>query len=285
MVFADVIADRAVGQYPISVATSLALESAFGIHPEIVVDQAPILQYPQMWINVRTLYRNLVGAVPTTEQGLLFPPRLALAIAEEMDAITSLITTETEGRTEVFFYLSNYAQMERKYKHAVLRKDSTTKQKDATLQQNATLELLLKERSDDIQGWDLKLKPVDTKRSFLITHYAYDLLSADRWPQLALLETHTGAIKERSQWYTKYYNGKDLPAGMPFTEYFLQVFGDNQHFRPLDHKLREAIVELAVKYKWGPATTMEKIMYGIEQLPNPWMKELVRDLIHESRKG
>lgn len=282
MLFSDVIANRAVGQYPISIATSLAIESAFGIHPDIIVAEPPILEYPQMWINVRTLYRNLVGAVPATEQMLLTPGFVAPALAEEMDHISTIIAEQTSGKTEVFYFLSNYAGMERKYKKALLRRDTTEKQKDATHHQNASIDLLLKSKSEQIQGWDLKLRPKRTLKSLLITHYAYDLLSADQWPRLTLLETHTGALKDREKWFTKYYNGKELPEGFPFTEYFLQIFGDNQHFRPLDARLRRDIVEIAIKYNWNSVTTREKIRYGLEQLQNPWMRDIVFEMMHQS---
>lgn len=274
----EAVANRAVGQYPLSIATSLAVESALGVHPDIIVSSPPIREFPELWVNVRTLFRNVWGAIEPAELGSVNPPEFAATVAEEMDAIESIISIGSEGRSSVVFYLSNYAGLERKYPHALLRVDNTDKQKDYTVVQNATLDLLLKDHSEEIRGFDLKIKTPDQPRAMMLTHYAYDLVSHRQFRHLALLESHTGKIKERAQWYSKYANGKELPP-LPFTEYFLQVFGDSQTFRPMDVRLRRDIVELAKKYHWTAVTTVDKIRYGIEQLQNPYFRAILFDMM------
>jgi hypothetical protein len=96
---------------------------------------------------------------------------------------------------------------------------------------------------------------------------------------LVLLESHTGKIKPRGQWYTKYLNGKDL-VQIPFNEGFLQVFGDSETFRPMDIRFRRAILEIAERYKWTAVSTLEKLNYGIDQLKNPYYKEVLRKIVN-----
>jgi hypothetical protein len=278
MPFNPAIAERAVGQFPLSVATSLAIESACGIHPEIQVARAPILKYPTMWVNARTLFRNFMGSLPKDAARGIVSEDIAEVVAEEMDQIESIIRDYSNGRTQLVFYYSNYANMERKYKHAVLRMDNTPKQKEYTAIHNNAMEMLIKHLGKRLLVFELKLRPETRPQTLLLTHYAYDLVSNPAFASLALLESHTGAIKERAQWYTKYYQGKELPM-IPFREDFLQVFGDNEHFRPMDIRLRRELIDVATKYKWSAVTTKDKILYGINQMQNPYARDLLKDIL------
>jgi hypothetical protein len=276
--FAEAIANRAVGQYPLSVATSLAIESACGIHEEIKVPSPPILKYEQLWINVRTLFRNFLGSLDKETVKGVQAPDISLSLMEEMEQIQQIIRDTTGGRCEVVFYVSQYAGLESRFRHAVLRADSTPRQKEYTAIQHQTLELMFKNYPNTMQGFQLKIKPRIPSTAMIITHYAYDLSAHDEFRKLVLLESHTGAIKEFAQWYTKYYEGKSLSM-IPFREDFLQIFGDAETFRPFDPKLRKELIDIAVKYKWTAVTTKAKILYGIDTLQNPFWKATLRDMI------
>lgn len=275
------IAERAVGAYPISIATSLAIESACGEHPDIPVNRAPILDYPELWINIRTLFRNLMGALDKNTAAEVISPDLSATILEEMELINSIIQEHTNGRTKVVYYISNYKFPPNTYRLGVLRMDSTMKQKEYTAIQNQTLEILLqwsKAGTCNIVGFDLKLKPVGQPVAMIITHYAFDLLSHSAFGKLALLESHTGKIKMRAQWYTKYLNGKEL-AMIPFRDDMIQLFGDSETFRPGDPKLRKEVIEIATKYNWSAVTTLDKIRYGINQIQDPYHREILKDIL------
>ncbi len=276
--YAEAIAARAVGQYPISVATSLALESAAGIHPEIPVPQAPILEYEQFWVNVRTLFRNFLGALDKDTVKGVQAPEIAMHLFGEMDAIRDIVEDASGGRCKPVFYVSNYAGLNTRFPHAVLRMDSTPRQKEYTALQTQTLELMLRQQPQDFKGYHLKLRPEGRPRAMILTHYAYDLSAHDQFSKLVLVESHTGAIKEFAQWYTKYYEGKSLSM-IPFREDFLQIFGDSETFRTFDPKVRKELIEIATKYKWSAVTTKAKILYGIDTLSNPFWKATLRDML------
>lgn len=275
------IAERAIGGYPLSIATSLALESACGVHPEIPVEKPPILDYQELWINLRTLFRNFMGALSKDGANSVIPPHIAEALSGEMETIESIIGDVTRHRVKVVFYYSNYANLEIKYRHATVRRDNTDKQKEYTLLHNRTMKLLLEahQHSDSpVLVFDLKLKPKDHVRAMILTHYAYDLVAYKEFAKLALVESHTGAIKERAQWYTKYYQGRELSM-IPFREDFLQVFGDNETFRPGDPSLRKELIAIATKNRWSAITTKDKIIYGINQMSNPFYRDTLKDML------
>jgi len=270
---------RTTGQFPISVATSLAIEAALGIYPERPVDPAPILEYEELWVNLRTLFRNMHGAFEKGIADTVLPEAYAEGLNDEMVQIHDIITSKTNGMTKVVYYISDYADIDKKYPYAVTRRDNTPKQKLFTATLKDSIELLLKMHPEgNIRKVRLKLRPEHKTKAMIITHIAFDLVSNSDFKQLTLLESHTGAIKERAQWYTKYYEGKSLTM-VPFREDFLQIFGDNEFFRPADKKLRQDILDIALKYRWNPSTTDEKIKYGVNQLKNPYALEVLRSIM------
>lgn len=288
MSYAD-IDGRSVGQYPLSIATSLAIESAFGVHPEIKVTKPPIQDYDELWINARTLFRNLIGSITSEGIRTVTSQELKSAIFDEMQMIDSLVSEQTGGRVKVIHYISNYADIESNYPHATIRRDNTPKQKEYSQLLEKVFTALLKEVPPGyVRTFKLKLvpdasKPMDVARmkaikALILTHYAFDLLSYKNFGSLTLLESHTGAIKDRSQWYTKYYQGKELSM-IPFREDLIQVFGDNETFRTHDPKLRRDIVEIAKKYKWSSVTTYDKIRYGIDSMKNPYAQAVMDKIL------
>ena len=56
----DLMSSRTIGQFPLSIATSLAMEAAFGIYPDRPETKEPILKYDTLWVNVRTIFRNIM---------------------------------------------------------------------------------------------------------------------------------------------------------------------------------------------------------------------------------
>lgn len=275
----DGISSRAVGAFPISISTSLALEGAAGIYEDRPVFPAPILKYKELWINVRTLYRNFYGSLDKNTASLVLPGDLSESIMFEMDTIVSVVNEISENKTKVIFYFSNYADIDTKYKLAVTRMDNTDNQKFHTALANKTYGILLKNKNLDIKGFQCKIKPEDKTKALILTNYAVDLLSEKDFGYLTLLESHTGVLLERSQWHRKYIDGKEL-SQIPYRLCFLQLFGDSQTFRPLNIKWKREIIEIANKYKWSTLTTDDKITYGIQSIRDHYFREIFLEMMH-----
>lgn len=281
MLLTDAITNRAVGQYPLSIATSLALEAAQGIHPDIPAPRPPVLQYGNVWINLRTLFRNFMGALSKEGAQGAMPGQIAQALLEEMEFIQAHLANENRQEVNAVFYLSDYAGIETKYRLGVVRRDNTLRQKEYTALLNATLKRILEHTQHgalNVATYPLKLKTPVRHKALLLTHIPYDLFSAPAFDDMALLESHTGAIKRKAQWYTKYLHGKDL-AMIPFREDFIQVFGDAVTFRPADPKLQKALIEIATQYRWTSVVTRDKIVYSIRQMPNPFFRDTLLSIL------
>ncbi len=142
--------------------------------------------------------------------------------------------------------------------------------------------MLIKEQKDfKIRSFALMLTGKDGQinpKSLILTHYAFVLLSAKAFAELVLVESHTGTLKDRTLWYTKYMNGKTLPI-LPFREDFLQIFGDSETFRPADAKLRKEIIELAKKYHWNATTTSDRIRYCVGTMTHHYARDIIKSIL------
>lgn len=272
------LADRTMGEYPLSIATSLAIEGAMGNHPDHPTNHNALSEYDELWVNLKTIFRNLYNAIPREDVLTVRPSDFYDALVVEVDQLVRVIESETNARMKVVFYVSDYAGMEIKYPHAHLRGDTTPLQKAYTAAMIATLGPYIQNHRDQIKMYKLLIKDISENKVLLLTHFPIDLTTKSI-RRLALLESHTGTVKQRHQWYTKFHNGRDLPM-IPFNIAFLQVFGDEQHFRPMSISVRKTIIELAQKYNWSQATTYDKIKYGLDQLKDHFLRDKLRALFH-----
>jgi hypothetical protein len=227
----------------------------------------PILQFKEVWVNLRTLYRNIMGAMSKDVAAQIDPLEVTQILVEEMNIIPDMLREYASRPVKVVYYFNNLNQLERKYPEASIRKDSTQRQQQFTQTLGDVMRLMLKNCKDSFLAVDDML-PGNHEDTLIITHVVYDLLSERNFGSLTLLESHTGRIKPKALWSSKYYQGRDLSM-IPFTEELLQVFGDLDIFHPMDVNLRKAIIELATRRNWSSVTTRARIVDGISELKNP----------------
>jgi hypothetical protein len=279
--FSEGIAERAVGQYPLSIATSLALEGLAGIYEDRHEESPPILKYDELWVNLRTLFRNFIGSLEKSLQEAMDGVEAAEAISEEMERLTD-IARDLNPRTHVHFYVSNYDGMEQRYPRAMIRRDTTPRQKLYTLMQKDAIGALLQKHKGDenLSVFQRKLEYAKspTPTVAILTHYAYDLLSAKIFKRMDLIESHTGIIKPKALWYTKFYQGRELVM-IPFREDMLQIFGDNETFHPLDIRLRRELIEIAKQYNWSQVTTTDRIRLSLDLMKNHFGADVVKEIL------
>lgn len=273
-----ILSDREVGQYPLSIATSLALEGATGIYPERETHRNHLVEYDEFWVNLRTLYRNAYNAVGRESQDKITASAMLEALMQEIETLETIVLEKTSLSMKIVYYVSNYAGMAKKYPKAVLKEPRTDKQRMYAQVQKLTITALLEELGKqggrDVRVFDLKLTPKNPAQTYgkalILTHYAYDLFSRTAFSDLELLESHTGVIKPRAQWYTKYTDGKGLSM-IPFREDLIQIFGDSELFSAWNIKERRQLIELATERKWHAMTTLSKIRSDLGYLKNPYL--------------
>lgn len=277
-----------MSSFALSIGTALALESLFtGDRPPYdpqrpLPEHVDIKKYDELWVNLSTLVRNIYSSVPTAVQASLMAVDLFVTLESEVDIIRALVEEGSRGRTKVVFYTTDATRLAKRHPHAKLREDTTPKQ----LMYGALKDLVLKEfqkRHAHIPGimtFHEKLTPPQAKKALIVTHDAYDLLSWEAFDVLHLLESHTGLLKKRQQWYTKYSNGKDLMR-IPFNSCFMQVFGDNVHFHPFPAKDRNLLKQTADERGWTALTTRDRLVLSFQLLADPVLGQLLLDMLSE----
>lgn len=263
----DVLSRRAVGEkLPLSVGTAIAFEA---LESDV--------KYGSIWVNLRTLFRNVYDSVDTDQRGELTPKAVVDTMIEELGYITDY----SKGKIDhIQVYHREYADLVHRFPKAIIRVPNTPLQKKYDLFMHSVIdEVLLRDNEKTIdfdRGSTLLGKPVS---SLIITHYPLDLLSRSHFAKLRLLESYTGAIKSKSQWNTKLTDGK-LLKNIPFNDFTVQVFGDGPvQFMRFPKKVRDAIIELADQYNWTSITTMEKVRQNLNWMKDRYSAELLKQLL------
>jgi hypothetical protein len=274
MIVTGPLAERTVSAFPLSIGTSLAFESLFAGRntpydtsreiPEVI----KIANYKELWINLSTLYRNIVGAIDKLTILRIDAVEMADCIEQEIEVIQSLLKEEGMGVCTAVFYFCDYHTLyTKKHHNAVkMRVDNTDYQKIYTNLLLLTMKQLKDRDAGHQYHWlDDTLKSSSVSPTLLISHVTYDLLSYKHFRKLDLLETHTGKLKTRAQWYSKYapLSKEDLST-LPFTRKLLFIFGDKVMFSPMDIRFRKMILEISRSRQWNPMTTEDKIKMDLD---------------------
>lgn len=280
----DALHERAMGYLPLSIGTALALQGLFGMETddeqrlERRTPKPPIERITDVWINLNTVYRNLVNAIAQNQHLLIPDAALAQELFVEIERIFQVLH-DAAPRVKVQLYYCDRLAIERDYPHARLRKPSTDLQRSNEALREKVLDILL--RATDDPNWNYPFTRYKSEiraqhdlapRAAILTHSAIDLLARRFFGDLVLVESHTGAIKPRNLWYTKFHNGRTLER-IPFLISMLQVFGDSDTFSPQPMGLRRALLELAQTHNWSTLTTLDKIRANVNQLTDVQVKE------------
>lgn len=281
-------ADRTLGYFPLSIATSLALEGAIGIHPDNPVGERKLSDFKNLWCNVRTLFRNYYNAIGNKNYDMLNFEDVVTQFVMEMDTIVQVVADKTNSQTKVTFYISDYIGLDKDNPNSVLRVDSTELQVAYTKALARVVGVVISQQKQleesDKSNTASKIKIYKAKitdevhgRTLILTSFAYDLLTKTiREPYL--LESHTGLIKGRNLFHTKFYDGKNL-AMIPFREDTLSIFGDSELFRPMSITYRKTLKEVADKYNWTYTTTTSRMRQGLDLLRDKYLGARIKSLI------
>lgn len=282
------LANRAMSSFPVSIGTALAMESLFTptqepYDPErILPAKLDIGDYQVFWVNLMTLFRNLMGSMDADDQKRVMAADLSDTLEFEVDLINRLVEEESKGRCKAVFYVSDYADLKKAHPHAVIREHKTEKQKHYNAIMEITLQDFFKRqvKSDKYQHFKRLLDPKLKRKGLILTHYAYDLLAAGKFESLDLLESHTGVKKGPASWHTKLNGSKDLTR-MPFNSLTLQVFGDSQTFAGQPIKARQNLIDLAEEYQWHPLVSRDRIRTCLGFMKDVYTAVIFKEMLAE----
>lgn len=269
----DTIAQAEVtqGQYQVSIGTSLAFETLFGINENIApTNPLPYTRYAYVIINIRTLIRNMYGAVQKELKTEWTADKYLEKVVRELEVIPMILDDQSHGTVQAVYYLPSYRGIEKKFPHAILKgvgKKAVGRLHYEAIEQYCVgrINAAALRGELNIAMVDIELPPID-KRSVIMTHLPIDLLAYSGGDLVDLIETHTGVIKPRTEWHTK-LNGKGLER-IPFASWSLQWFGDGKQFSGMPPKYRAAVLEFAQVNHWNQTTTTRLIKAQMNRFPD-----------------
>lgn len=252
---------RPVSGFPVSIGTSIALETLFPPvqkpydESRVVPTKPDIKSYTDILINTSTLVRNIYHAVPTNQHKHITNKLLLETLLEEILYIDTILKTNSLNPT---FYKHTYAYPRKAHQDS-LRQPSTDIQLKYFNHLDYCMKHVGKETPLTTYSKNITLPP--TAEALLLTHVPWDLLCHTSVHRLELLESHSGVIKPVSKFNTKYFKIKDRDlSNLPFLEYLLITFGDNIMFKPKPLKERLELYASLVKLKVNPLSTETSLL-------------------------
>lgn len=271
--------DHEVGQFPLSIGTSLAIEGLLGIHPGKPNQPAGHKGIAVLWVNLRTLVRNYYQSMKATDTQRIKYPEAALVLLSEVQAIPEILRQHRRSIAVVFYHQPN-EDIKRQFPNAAYKQPKTDKQTHYQVYEDYTLRFLLEEcKNAHVEIHSIRKQPPNSRHiGALLSHYPKDLFWKNCFERLFLLESHTGRLKTYIDWYTK-LQGVKADKPLPLNEFTIQVFGDGNLFDGQDKKLKDELRQLAAVRRWNGATAMNKVSADILGYGSAYLKEAYRRLL------
>ena len=281
--------NRNTSSFPISIGTSLALESIFMPRTKpydltrSIPNEIHLSDYDEIWFNTSTLFRNLKGSVTGSVIKNTNHKEMIDYLVVDMANIMDLFLREGKGMCKVNFYTASYKSIKSKYsssKVVKFREKITAIQKHDQDLEDSTIKELLKRYPNDIVKFDSKIKPTGISTNALImTHIPYDLCSYGLFSKLHLLESHTGVLKTRRDWASKFnIYETERHLWLPFLEKLLLIFGDPYLIKPMLPGIRAEVIRIGRSNKWTPMTTLDKVNMDLTDITEDMVRHIIVSL-------
>ena len=263
------IGDIVRGFLGTAIGTDIALTTLFGFDQEGKrLSEGKWKDYKGFFISIPTLFRNLYGAAGDRKEKITTGGYAQLLI-NEMHLIENMVQMYTDGQMKVFFYNPSYIGIDSLLPDAKLKEASSGKQKLQEELKKGALSFVAHEfgSSDHYVpiGTSLTI-PFD--KSLILTSFIVDIVGGVTLrygSTIDLIESHTGAIKDKTLWYTKLNKAENIER-FPLTVGTLTVFGDGKMISPLSKKIRDELGEIAVSRKWHQLTSPAIINSEVSKL-------------------
>lgn len=256
------------GKYTISLGTALIFEN----------DNFDIKKWPSLlYVNLRTLYRNYVHSIEKKDYHKLERKKFIQDYLDEVAEVERIVLEVSNGRVKPMFYYPKYEKLDRLMPHVEEKVYNPEDFDD--IEVNMWKYVKQHQLMTPFNYVDVKQElPKADVPVLVLTSFVVDLLSASNFPKLLLLESFTGKIKSRQDWYTKLnVNANRVnQVTVPFNKFTIQVFGDKSGaLQGADRQIRKIVRDMAINDHWTPITSIDKIKYSISKLKDYKLKELL----------
>jgi len=258
--------NNTTGSYGLSIATSIAFETLFGIDSmsydsERIFDRLDHNKFERCYINIFLIIRNIIESYDSNTKNIIINSSNSLLnniILKEVEIIENLFK---QSKSELVWLMPDY------------KKANITLFNKGKLSQKAkiyfkTIDILkqLKRKINDVGNILEDIKIEKTNKDILIlTHISLDLLNFKYCKSLTLVETSTGHIVEKLDFNKKYHSSKKYNKYiLPFNEVLLRIVGDGFLIEPILKDSKKIINNISLKYKWNKLTSEDKVKMNLQ---------------------
>lgn len=279
----EILRNRTVSGFPVSIGTSLSLETIFDPVQEVYDKEREVPPRPDLskvnlfLFNVNTIIRNIINSITYENYLKVKNEDILDTLLEELEYLNYLFTN---SGYRFIAYIDTYESVMKNY-HEKIRLPNTEKQLRIFKTHSYCINYLkdkrnihkLKSNFLNIENYlvsnfdsEIKIHESYKTHAYIFTHIPWDLLSYKNFISLTLLESHTGKVKTRSEWNTKYFPIGDLDMSfLPFNKTLLLIFGDRVMFKPESIKIRKKIYDILLNRNINPMTSDETIRIILEK--------------------
>ena len=261
----ELFKEKETSSFPVAIGTGLALESMFDpvIDPydpdREIPNKIELKDYKYHIWNIYTIIRNLLHSVDEKDKiSLITDKNFTKELNQEIDTLVNLYNKDL---TVVIFIPDYDKVMDSFNKHKV---SEFTKPMVELL---AVRDYLKNYTPDGLintitGGFNI---PRMEGNILLTTHLTVDLLNQHN--KITLLESNTGKVKSKYEWYTKYHpiGKRDLDT-IPMVEEVLYILGDHNMVIPAPLTTRLELYQVAIDRRWTSKTTREKIVADLRSV-------------------
>ena len=262
----ELFKEKETSSFPVAIGTGLALESMFDpvIEPydpdREIPNKVELKDYKYHIWNIYTIIRNLLHSVDEKDKiSLITDKNFTKELNQEIDTLVNLYNNT--DLTVVIFIPDYDKVMDSFNKHKV---SEFTKPMVELL---AVRDYLKNYTPDGLintitGGFNI---PRMEGNILLTTHLTVDLLNQHN--KITLLESNTGKVKSKYEWYTKYHpiGKRDLDT-IPMLEEVLYILGDHNMVIPAPLTTRLELYQVAIDRRWTSKTTREKIVADLRSV-------------------
>lgn len=263
----SIIETRTTGSSGTSIGTHLLLENLFLKYIKPYDEDREIIpvdieKYEYHIYNLYTIVRNIINSVTSTKEkeSILLEQDFLNVLKLELANIAKYYK---KVLTKPVIFYPDYTEIYQKYNVNKVTGD-TAPYRLHTMITNKLKQIEKKEKIVSINnGKGYKLPKLNGKL-LITTHIALDLHNNNS--KLDLLESHTGALVTKKNFYKKYHQvGKEDLTLLPFIEDLHYILGDKTLVVPMDIATRREVLAIAKKFNWNPLTTRDKVKDNISR--------------------
>lgn len=253
---------------------NLAIGTAIAVE-KLVDDKDSLSKYDSLYVNIRTVLRNLIGSYEKKPVKIDYG-RVLDDFIDELNDLKLLVSNVLPNNWKVVLYYCNYENVFDLFPHAKIKEPNTKIQLEQARLERLAFKRALDEVKD-ILKFNTKISGSQSK-ALILTHYPIDLFSHTTFRQLALLESHTGTTKDKTKWITK-LTSKDTECNLPFNLLTIQILGDGKTFNSLGSAFNKALLELSNDGNWTTLTTRDRVKFDIDRMKDKYAATIFKEML------